>query len=416
MDAHLLKSLAVILTAVFVAPLLAPTPLPAQSGPFKIGMLAPLTGPFAQTGKDMVNGTELYLDEIGRQVSGRKIELVVEDDEAQPATALNKSRKLVEQDKVHVLTGGQLASIGYALQPYIDAQKIPATYPVIASDDITQRKPAKWIVRTGWSTSQPMHPFADWVLKNTKYRKVAAIGMDYAFGYETIGGFQQVFEDGGGQIVQKIWTPLNTNDFAPFLAQLRRDADAVLALFVGRLALQFTKQYQEAGLKDKLPLLGGGTTTDESALPQMGDEAIGIITALHYSQALDNPANQKFAKAFEAKAGKMASYYSEAAYTNARWIVEAAKLAAGKVEDRDAMLAALRKVTLKDSPRGPLSIDDYNSVIQNVYIRKVERKDRLQNTVIATYPAVTQFWKYKPDEYLKRPLYSRDYPPCKHCQ
>ena len=416
MDARLLKSLAVILMVVFVAPLLAPTPLPAQSGPFKIGMLAPLTGPFAQTGKDMVNGTELYLDEIGRQVSGRKIELVVEDDEAQPATALNKSRKLVEQDKVHVLTGGQLASIGYALQPYIDAQKIPATYPVIASDDITQRKPAKWIVRTGWSTSQPMHPFADWVLKNTKYRKVAAIGMDYAFGYETIGGFQHVFEDGGGQIVQKIWTPLNTNDFAPFLAQLRRDADAVLALFVGRLALQFTKQYQEAGLKDKLPLLGGGTTTDESALPQMGDEAIGIITALHYSQALDNPANQKFAKAFEAKAGKMASYYSEAAYTNARWIVEAAKLAAGKVEDRDAMLAALRKVTLKDSPRGPLSIDDYNSVIQNVYIRKVERRDRLQNTVIATYPAVSQFWKYKPDEYLKRPLYSRDYPPCKHCQ
>ena len=416
MDARLLKSLAVILMAVFLPPLLAPAPLPAQSGPFKIGMLAPLTGPFAQTGKDMVNGAELYLDEIGRQVGGRKIELIVEDDEAQPATALNKSRKLVEQDKVHVLTGGQLASIGYALQPYIDTQKIPATYPVIASDDITQRKPAKWIVRTGWSTSQPMHPFADWVLKNTKYRKVAAIGMDYAFGYETIGGFQQVFEEGGGQIVQKIWTPLNTNDFAPFLAQIRRDADAVLALFVGRLALQFTKQYQEAGLKDKLPLLGGGTTTDESALPQMGDEAIGIITALHYSQALDNPANHKFAKAFEAKAGKMASYYSEAAYTNARWIVEAAKLAGGKVEDRDAMLAALRKVTLKDTPRGPLSIDDYNSVIQNVYIRKVERKDRLQNTVIATYPAVSQFWKYKPDEYLKRPLYSRDYPPCKHCQ
>ena len=416
MDARLAKTLTVILLTVLVAPLLTPAPLPAQSGPFKIGMLAPLTGPFAQTGKDMVNGAELYLDEIGRQIGGRKIELIVEDDEAQPATALNKSRKLVEQDKVHVLTGGQLASIGYALQPYIDAQKIPATYPVIASDDITQRKPAKWIVRTGWSTSQPMHPFADWVLKNTKYRKVAAIGMDYAFGYETVGGFQQVFEDGGGQIVQKIWTPLNTNDFAPFLAQIRRDADAVLALFVGRLALQFTKQYQEAGLKDRLPLLGGGTTTDESALPQMGDEAIGIITALHYSQALDNPANQKFAKAFETKAGKMASYYSEAAYTNARWIVEAAKLAGGKVEDRDAMLAALRKVRLTDSPRGPLSIDDYNSVIQNVYIRKVERKDRLQNTVIATYPAVTQFWKYKPDEYLKRPLYSRDYPPCKHCQ
>src|SRR2546430_11079245 len=292
---------------VVLAPsLAAPLGASARSAPIKIGFLAPLTGPFAQIGKDMVNGNQLYLAEIGGQVAGRKIEVLVEDDEGNPATALNKSRKLVEQDKISILTGGMLANVGYALQPYIDAQKIPTTYPVIAADDITQRKPAKWIVRTGWSTSQPMHPFADWVLKNTKYRKIAAIGMDYAFGYEIIGGFQQVFEEGGGQVVQRIWAPLNTNDFAPFLAQLPRDADAVLALFTGRLALQFVKQYEEAGLKGKLPLLGGGTITDETVLPQMGDEALGLITALHYSQALDNPANAKFSRAFEASAGKIA--------------------------------------------------------------------------------------------------------------
>ena len=417
MNARLARAVAVVMLTAVLAPLLAPAAAPAQSGPLKIGFLAPLTGPFAQIGKDMVNGTELYLDEIGRQVGGRKIELIVEDTEGQPATALNKSRKLVEQDRVHVLTGGLLANVGYALQPYIDGQRIPATYPVMAADDITQRKPAKWIVRTGWATSQPMHPFADWVLKNTKHRKVATIGMDYAFGYETVGGFQQVFEEGGGQIVQKVWTPLNTNDFAPFLAQIRRDADAVLALFVGRLALQFVKQYEEAGLKGKLPLLGGGTSTDESVLPQMGDEALGFITALHYSQALDNPANARFAKAFEAKAGKMASYYSEATYTNARWIVEAVKLVGGKAEDREALLAALRKVNLKESARGPLSIDDHGNPIQNIYIRRVERVGgRLQNTVIATFPSVSQFWTYKPADYLKRPLYTRDYPPCKHCQ
>lgn len=405
------------LAAVLASAWLAPASAPAQSGPIRIGMLAPLTGPFAQIGKDMVNGTELYLDEIGRQVAGRKIELIVEDSEGNPATALNKSRKLVDQDKVHLLTGGLLANVGYALQPYIDGQKIPATYPVIAADDITQRKPAKWIVRTGWATSQPMHPLADWVIKNTKYRKVVAIGMDYAFGYETIGGFQRVFEEQGGQIVQKIWTPLNTNDFAPFLTQIRRDADAVLALFVGRLALQFVKQYETAGLKDKLPLLGGGTTTDESVLPQMGDEAIGIITALHYSQALDNPQNQKFAKAFEAKAGKIASYYSEACYTNARWIAEAIKSIGGKAEDREALLAALRKVDLKDTARGPLKVDAYGNPVQNIYVRKVERAGgRLQNSVIATVPEVSQFYTYKPDDYLKQPLYSRDYPPCKHCQ
>jgi branched-chain amino acid transport system substrate-binding protein len=255
------------------------------------------------------------------------------------------------------------------------------------------------------------------VLKNTRYRKVATIGMDYAFGYETVGGFQHVFEEGGGRIVQKIWAPLNTNDFAPFLAQIRRDADAVLALFVGRLALQFAKQYDEAGLKGKLPLLGGGTSTDESVLPQMGDEAIGIVTALHYSQALATPANARFAKAFEAKAGKIPSYYSEATYTNARWIVEAVKLVGGKAEDRDALLAALRRVNLRESARGPLSIDDHGNPIQNIYIRRVERVGgRLQNTVIATYPAVSQFWTYAPAEYLRRPLYTRDHPPCKHCQ
>jgi len=410
------RTLALIVLAAFAAAALVPAAAPAQPGPVRIGMLAPLTGPFAQIGKDMVNGAEMYLDEIGRQVGGRKIEMIVEDTEGTPAMALNKSRKLVEQDKVHVLTGGLLANVGYALQPYIDGQKIPATYPVIAADDITQRKPAKWIVRTGWATSQPMHAFADWTLKNTKYRKVVAIGMDYAFGYETVGGFQRVFEEGGGQIVQKIWTPLNTNDFAPFLAQVKRDADAVLALFVGRLALQFMKQYQETGLKARLPLLGGGTTTDESVLPQMGDEALGTITALHYSQALDTPQNKAFAAAFEKKAGKISSYYSEATYTNARWIVEAIKLAGGKAEDRDAMLAALRKVSLKESARGPLSVDQWGNPVQTIYIRKVERVGgRLQNTVITTYHAVGQFWKYNPEEYLKQPLYTRDYPPCKHC-
>jgi branched-chain amino acid transport system substrate-binding protein len=416
MTSFRLRVLAAFLVTVIALPLAAPSGPAAQTGPIRIGFLAPLTGPFAQVGKDMVNGSELFLDETGRQMAGRKVELIVEDDEGQPATALNKSRKLVEQDKVHVLTGGLLANIGYALQPFIDGAQVPATYPVIASDDITQRKPAKWIVRTGWATSQPMHPFAEWVVKNTKYRKVATIGMDYAFGYETVGGFQRVFEEQGGQIVQKIWTPLNTNDFAPFLAQIRRDSDAVLALFVGRLALQFMKQYQEAGLHGKLPLLGGGTTTDESVLPQMGDEALGTITALHYSQAIDTPQNAKFAKAFEAKAGKISSYYSEATYTNMRWISEAVKAVGGKVEDRPALLAALRKVDIKDTARGPLSVDGHGNPIQTIYVRKVERVGgKLQNSVIATIPSVSQFWKYKPDEYLKQPLYTRDYPPCKHC-
>src|SRR5437660_639221 len=252
-----------------------------------------------------------------------------------------------------MLSGGLLASTGYAIHPFAEAQKIPTTYPVMSSDDLTQRKPAKWVVRTGWNSSQSTHALGDWVIKNTKYRKIATVAADYAFGWESVGGFQRTFEEGGGQIIQKVWVPLNTNDFAPFLSQVKRDSDAVFAVFFGKLALQFMKEYENSGLKGRVPLLSNGTTVDESVLPQMGDEALGTISTLHYSAALENPTNQRFAKAFETKAGKIPSYYAETCYTNARWIAEAIKAVSGKVEDREALLAALRKVELKDFPRGP---------------------------------------------------------------
>jgi len=394
----------------------SPAPADAQGGPIKIGLLVPLTGAASALGKDMLNGTELYLDEINRQVAGRKIELIVEDTEGVTATALTKARKLVDQDHVAILTGGLLASTGYAIHPFADAAKIPTTYPVMSSDDLTQRKPARWVVRTGWNSSQSTQAFGEWIAKNLKYKKIATVGFDYAFGWESVGGFQRTFEENGGQIVQKIWTPLNTTDFSPFIAQIKGDVDAVFTVFFGRGSLQFVKQYADAGLKAKIPLLGNGTVTDESVLPQMGDEALGVYTPLHYSAALDNPANKKFVKVFEAKAGKVPSYYAETCYTNARWIVEAIKAINGKVEDREAFLAALRKVELKDFPRGPVVIDKWGNPIQNVYIRKVERVGgQLQNTVVFTYPAVSQFWKYNPEEFLKMPLYTRDYPPCKYC-
>ena len=416
MKVILVRTLAAGLNVALATTLAVPPTAHAQGGPIKIGLLAPLTGAASALGKDMLNGTELYLDGIGFQAAGRKVELIVEDTEGNTATALTKARKLVEQDKVHVLTGGLLASTGYALHPLAEAQRIPTTYPVMSSDDLTQRKPAKWVVRTGWNSSQSMHVFGEWVAKTLKYKRIVTIGLDYAFGWESVGGFQRTFEDNGGQVIQKIWTPLNTNDFAPFVTQIKREADAVFAVFFGRAALQFVKQYETAGLKGRVPLLGNGTTTDESVLPQMGDEALGTISTLHYSAALENPTNQRFAKAFETKAGKIPSYYAETCYTNARWIAEAIKAVSGKVEDREALLAALRKVELKDFPRGPVKIDAFGNPVQNVYIRKVERVGgKLQNTVFFTYPNVSQFWKYNPEEYLKSPLYTRDYPPCKAC-
>ncbi len=326
--------LTILVSAIVALISLSPSPSRAQAkGPIKIGFIAPFSGGMAATGKDMLSGLQLYLEEIGYTAGGRKIELIMEDDEAVPATSLTKTRKLVEKDGVHVMTGGLMASTGYALAPYIDSKEIPMTYPLMAPDDLTQRQRAKWIVRTGWNSSQPNHPLGEYAYQVLKYRKVAIIGLDYAFGWECSGGFQKTFEEAGGKIIQKIWTPLTVTDFSPYLAQISKEADAVYALFLARATLQFTKQYQEFGLKAKILLIGGGTTTDEHALPSMGDEAIGIITALHYSEALDNPANKRFVKAFREKAKKAASYYSENTYTGMRWIVEAIKAIGGDVEN-----------------------------------------------------------------------------------
>ena len=384
--------------------------------PIKIGFMAPLTGGAAQVGKDMVDGFKMYLDEVGSKLAGRPVELVVEDSQGRPEIALTKLRKFVDSDKVNIVMGEAFAHVGLALASKADELRIPMIFPVVAADDLTQRKRAKFVVRTGWASSQPSHPFGEWVAKTLGYKRVVTLASDYAFGWEVVGGFQRTFEEAGGQIVQKLWMPLNTTDLAPYLSQIRRDADAVFALPVAATALRFPKQYQDAGLKSRLPVIGGGVIADESVLPTFGDEALGMITPLMYSPVLDNPEMKRFVKEYRAKYGKVPSYFSETCYTTGRWINEAAKAVNGNVEDGEKFLAAFRKIEIPNAPRGPVKLDEYGNPLQNIYVRKVERKDgELWNTVIHTFPAVSQFWKYKPDEFLKQPVYDRNFPACKHC-
>src|SRR6266536_6354641 len=263
----------------------------ASQGPVKIGFLAPLSGAIAQAGKDMYSGCELFWEEAGWQIAGRKLEVILEDNEGLPATTLAKARKLVESDHVNMLAGVILSNVAYALVPYIEAQGLPTVYPINSADDLTQRKRPKWLVRTGFAASGNMHPFGEYAARTLGYKKVVTIGLDYAFGWETVGGFHKSFEDNGGQIVQKLWVPLNVQDYAPYLTQVRKDADAVFVNALGRWTLLFAKQYAASGLRDRLPLIAGGTYTDEHVLPELGDESIGVISAHHYAAALDTPAN-----------------------------------------------------------------------------------------------------------------------------
>ncbi len=385
-------------------------------GPIRIGFISQLTGAIAAAGKDMYSGCELYWQESGWQMAGRKVEVILEDNEGNPATALAKARKLVENDKVHMIAGVILSNVAYALVPYIEGQEIPTMYPINSADDLTQRKRPKWLIRTGFSAGGNMHPFGEYAVKVLGYKKVVTVGLDYAFGWETVGGFHKSFEDNGGQVVQKLWVPLNIQDYSPYLAQIKKDADAVFVVALGRWTLLFAQQYAASGLRGRLPLIAGGTYTDEHVLPQLGDESIGVVSAHHYSASLDTPANKRFRAAFEKAYNRIPSFYSENCYTGARIINEAVRAIGGKVEDRAALMAALRKVEITDAPRGPVQMDAYGNPTQNIYIRKVERVGgKLQNTVIYTYPAVSQFWKYNPEEFLKQPVYSRDFPPCRHC-
>jgi len=410
-------SMIALVALVVAALLLAGSPgLWAQKGPVKVGLLVPQTGPLAANGKDMINGLTLFFEEQGYRLAGREIKLIIEDSEGKPATGLTKVRGLVEEQGIHVLIGPLSAAVGYAVAPYIDSKKVPAIFPIVSAEDITQRKRSPYIIRTGWSSAQPSHPFGKWVYDNLGYRKIAMIGYDFAFGWEVAAGFHRTFEEAGGQVVQKLWTPLGTTDFGPYLAQLRRDVDAIYAVFSGADALRFAKQFNDAGLKARLPLIGGGTFTDEHVLRTMGDEALGIITALHYSAALATPANRKFAQAYEAKYKQVPSYYSEGTYVAGVALKAALEATAGDIENVDRFLSALRRVDLSDAPRGPMRFDGFGNPIQNIYVRKVERvAGRLQNTVIHTIPNVSQFGPDKPEEYLKNPVYSRDYPPCRHC-
>ena len=389
----------------------------AERGPIKIGYIVPFSGPFAQNAKDMWDGFRLYFEEVGMQAAGRRIQLISEDSWVEPAEALTKLRKLREKDGVHVAAGGLLAPTSLALQPYVNAQKFPFVVPLMSADDITQRKISPWYIRVGWNSSQTTHAFGEYCYKVLGFRKVVGINFDFAFGHESFAGFQRTFEELGGQVVQKLWAPATVADFAPYLPTLKKEVDAVFATFSGNAAVRFLKQVTEYGIKGKLAIIGQGTLTDEHVLPSMGDEAIGVITPMNYSAVLENPGNRKFRPAYEKLAGKIPSYYSAMNYSSARSIGEALNAVNGEIENAERFMAALKKVELNDDPRGPVRFDQWGNPIQNIYIRKVEKVGgQLQNTIIHTYPNVSQFWTYKPEEFLKNPVYDRDkYPGCRFC-
>jgi len=389
---------------------LLPLPAWAQAKPVKIGLLTVKTGPLAAGGIQMEQGLTRFLKDRNYTLAGRKAEMVVGDTGGNPAGTKTKTQELVERDNVDMIFGPLAAFELLAISDYTAQAKMPIL-SLAAAEDMTQRRPNPYFVRASATSSQNMHPLADYAAKELKYKRIITIADDFAFGHEQMAGFQRVFEDAGGKIVKKLWPPLTTPDYTPYLAQIS-GADAVVQGFAGSNPLKFMKQYQDQGLK--LPVLGGGTACDEALMKSFGDEAVGIISCSAYTGDLDTPSNKRLIDGMVKDYGNIPGLYSAGLYINGMVAEAALEKTGGKTEDREALIRALRAVALTDTPRGPFTFDHFGNVVGSFYIRRCEKKgDKLVNTTIKTYPKVSQFWTYDEKWFLAQPVYSRDYPPLK---
>jgi branched-chain amino acid transport system substrate-binding protein len=384
----------------------APAIVRAQSGPMKVGFLTVKTGPLASGGIQMEQGLTLYLKERNNTLAGRPVQLFTGDSAGAPAVARTKMQEFVEKENIACLIGPLATAEALAIDDYIRDKQIP-TLSVAAAEDMTQRKANPWFCRATSSSAQCSYPMGDFAAKELKYQRAAMIADDLAYGHELNAGFQRAFEDAGGKVVQKLWPPLNAPDYGSYIAQIKSNVDCLFIGFAGSNGFKFLKQYREYG--GKLPILGGMTAIDESLLQQMGDDGLGCYSTCFYSAQIDTPTNKKFVDGMQRDYKVDPGMYASSTYTNGAVLEAALKTIDARIEDKNALIKALRENKVADTARGPVRFDKYGNVIGNIYIRRVEKKGgRYVNAVVKTYPDVSQFWTYNPDEFLKHPVYNRE--------
>src|SRR5882672_7421667 len=390
-------------------------PAIAQGAPFKIGVLTVKTGPLAQGGIQMEQGISTFLKEKNNTLGGRKIEFISADTGGNPAGAKTKAQELIERDKVNVILGPLAAFELLAITDYVRDNQTPLI-SLAAAEDVTQRKANPYIIRPSATSAQCCHVMGDYAAKDLNYKRAATISEDFAFGYEQMAGFQRVFEDYGGRVVKKLWPPLVTPDYTPYIAQIG-NVDCVFNGFAGSNPVKFMRSYADLGLKGRIPLLAGWTAMDDALLRSLGDEAVGVVSAAWYSADFDSPSNKRLVAALERDYKVLPGGYAAGTYIAGQCIEAAIQKSGGKADDRKALAETLHEVSLTDTPRGPLRFDSYGNAVGDVFIRKCERKGgQLVNTVIKTYSNVSQFWTYDEKKFLSEKVYGRDDPPAKYLE
>jgi len=386
--------------------------------PLRIGFLTVLTGPLAAGGKQQEEGAAHFLKERNGMIAGRTVELITQDTAGSPALAKTKTQELVERHKVPVMIGPLATNEALAMDGYVRDTKVPLiTTTSAATVDLKNRAPNPYVLHAFGTAPQVTYPLGDYAAKTLGYKKIAIVAEDFTYGHEGAGGFHLAFEAAGGKIVQKLWPPLNAPEYGPYLAQIKSDVDAIYMGFAGSNPLRFLKQFSDFGLKGKVAVLGNTTSTDEGILKVMGEEAVDAYTAGWYAAGLDTPDNKKFVTGINAEYKHDPGFYTAGPYTALLIIEEALKTTGGKTDDAAAFLKAMHDVRLNRGPIGPVRLDQYGTPVLDIHIRKVARVNgKLTNTIIKTYPQVSQFWTTDPAKAVEQPIFSRDFPPSKYLE
>jgi branched-chain amino acid transport system substrate-binding protein len=380
----------------------APGAAPAASeGVIRIGLLEPLTGTLAQTGKDNQDAFNLYLEQVGNTVAGRRIEVVVADSEGNADTALTKAKQLVDNNNVHMLAGVQSTAECYAVAGYVKQAQVPLVVTgSCGAEDLTfnEKFASPYLVRISQVLTEISDTLADYAYTKGS-RRQSTITSDYAGGVQTIGAFQSAFIKRGGTVIQEQYPKLGTTDFGPFLAQIDDSADGMAAFLPGADGLRFTQQYEQYTSK-KLALYDFfGTITNPSFVPQLQDKVLGVVSNAVYSSAYDSPENKAFLDAWKKKyPDRLPQFDMGNGYSGAQVIEAALKKVNGKIEDKQAFLQALYQTDLK-AAKGPIKLDENHDVIQNIYVYEIVKNgSSYDQHLLQTYENVSMTWDRTMDE------------------
>ena len=353
----------------------------------KIGFILPMTGQQQSTGKQEAAAIKLYMAQHGDTVAGKKIELIIRDDAAVPDNTKRIAQELIVNDKVNFLGGFGVTPAALSVAPLSAESKTPEIVTAAGTSIITEKSP--YIARTSFTLAQSVVPMADWAADNG-IKKVVTMISDYGPGIDAEKSFSAEFKKKGGEIVEAVRFPLASPDFAPFLQRAAdQKPDAIFVFVPSGQGGAFVKQFIERGLdKAGIKIIGPGDVVDDDLLNGMGDAVLGTVTAHIYSADHNSPANKAFVDAFEKANNMRPNFMAVGGYDGMHLIYEALKKTGGKT-DGDSLIEAIKGMAW-ESPRGPVSIDPQTrDIIQNVYIRKVEKKNgQLYNVEFATYPAV----------------------------